>query len=88
MVEDRFVAYRELTGLGFVNPSTGKAFSRKHLLDMMKWGQWPQAIQISPNRIAWKLSDLTKHHASLPVAWSMRTRPVIRRGRELDEAAE
>jgi predicted DNA-binding transcriptional regulator AlpA len=88
MIEDRWVSYRDLTDLGFINPATGRAFSRKHLLDMMKWGQWPGAFQISPNRIAWKLSELTTRYASLPVAHSMRTRPLIRRRRELDEVAE
>jgi predicted DNA-binding transcriptional regulator AlpA len=61
-----------LAKLGFVNPQTGRAFSRKHLIDMMRRGQWPAAIQISPNRIAWRLSDLMRHAATRPIARSLR----------------
>jgi predicted DNA-binding transcriptional regulator AlpA len=68
---DRRVNYLELEELGFVNPSSGRAYSRKHLIDMMRRGQWPRATQISPNRIAWRLSELQRHFATLPVAKSV-----------------
>jgi predicted DNA-binding transcriptional regulator AlpA len=72
MPGDRLVSYFDLEGLGFVNPTTGRPYSRKHLGDMMRRGQWPKAIQVSPNRIAWRLSELMRHAATLPVARSVR----------------
>jgi hypothetical protein len=69
---DRLVSYFDLGEFGFVNPTTGKPYSRKHLGDLMRRGLWPKAIQVSPNRIAWRLSDLTRHAATRPIARSLR----------------
>jgi predicted DNA-binding transcriptional regulator AlpA len=63
---DPFVTYPELVNFG-VPP-----FSRKHLLDLQKRGQFPKAIELSPNRIAWKLSEIQSWRASRPVARSVR----------------
>jgi hypothetical protein len=72
MHEDRWVSYFDLADLGFVNPATGKPFSRKHLIDMQRRGEWPKATQISRNRIAWRLSELIEREATLPHARSVR----------------
>jgi predicted DNA-binding transcriptional regulator AlpA len=72
MPEDRLVSYFDLGPLGYVNPETNRAFSRKHLIDMMRRGQWPKALQVSPNRIAWRLSDLEAWKSNRPIARSLR----------------
>jgi len=77
--EDRWVSYFDLAELGFVNPSTGKAFSRKHLIDMMRRGDWPPATQVSANRIAWRMSQLLPRDAALPPARSLMGEPDPRR---------
>ena len=77
MTDDRWVSYFDLAGLGFINPQTGKAFSRKHLGDLMRRGEWPKAIQVSPNRIAWRLSQLREREATLPVARSLQAEPPV-----------
>jgi len=70
--EDPWVAYKDLEKHGFVNPDTKRPFSRKHLIDMQRGGLWPKATQISPNRVAWRLSELQRHDTSRPVARSVR----------------
>jgi predicted DNA-binding transcriptional regulator AlpA len=57
-----FVTYPELTNYGV------PAFSRKHLIDLQRRGQFPQARQLSPNRIAWLESEILEWVASRPVA--------------------
>ena len=71
MREDRWVSYFDLKEFGFVNPATGEPFSRVHLQRLMRRGAWPAAIQVSANRIAWKLSALQHHFATRPVAKSL-----------------
>jgi hypothetical protein len=71
VVEDPWISYFDLERLGFVNPQTGKAYSRKHIGDMMRRGEWPRATQVSSNRIAWRLSELRRREANLPVARSL-----------------
>jgi hypothetical protein len=63
---DRLIPYTGLEAAGFVNPSTGRAFTRKHLIDLMRLGRWPAAIQISSMRIAWSEQELREHYASRP----------------------
>jgi hypothetical protein len=63
---DVFVTYFELPQYGIPK------FTRKHLLDLQKRNQFPKAIELSPNRIAWKLSELLAWRASRPVARSVR----------------
>jgi hypothetical protein len=69
---DRILGYRDLEPNGFVNPDTGKAYSRKHIADMMRRKTWPQAVQVSDNRIGWWESALSARYANLPVARSIR----------------
>jgi predicted DNA-binding transcriptional regulator AlpA len=56
-----YVTYPELRGLGV-------KFSRKHLLDLMRTGQFPQARQISKNRVAWIRGEILDYLANRPVA--------------------
>jgi predicted DNA-binding transcriptional regulator AlpA len=64
--DEVFITYPELTQHGI--PS----FTRKHLLDLQKRRQFPRAIELSPNRIAWRLSDLLAWRANRPLARSVR----------------
>ena|SRR5690242_14259933 len=57
-----FITYPELTNHGVPK------YSRKHLLQMMRTGDFPQSVQLSPNRVAWRKSDLDRWAASRPVA--------------------
>jgi predicted DNA-binding transcriptional regulator AlpA len=57
----RYVTYRELRRYG-IN------FSRKHLLDLMRAGKFPQARQLSANRVAWLLAEILAHCLTRPVA--------------------
>jgi predicted DNA-binding transcriptional regulator AlpA len=56
-----FVTYAELRGLGV-------KFSRKHLLDMMRGGHFPQARQLSANRVAWLRAEVLEYLVTRPVA--------------------
>jgi predicted DNA-binding transcriptional regulator AlpA len=38
---------------------------------MMRCGRFPAAVQLSPNRIAWRLSDLERWKEALPAARSV-----------------
>lgn len=55
---DVFVAYSDLAA------NVGIGFTRMHLRRLIDRGLFPQAYQVSPNRIAWKLSELTAWKAS------------------------
>lgn len=56
-----FVTYPELRDLGV-------RYSRKHLLDLMRDGQFPQARQMSANRIAWLRDEILDYLETRPVA--------------------
>jgi predicted DNA-binding transcriptional regulator AlpA len=58
----KFITYPELPDHGV------PAFTRKHLIDMQRRGQFPRARQLSPNRIAWLADEITEWVASRPVA--------------------
>jgi predicted DNA-binding transcriptional regulator AlpA len=62
MPDETFVAYPQLANYGVPR------YSRKHLLDLQRRGQFPRAVQLSPNRIAWRASELAQWCASRPVA--------------------
>jgi predicted DNA-binding transcriptional regulator AlpA len=62
MADEVFVTYPELQNHGVPE------YSRKHLLDMQRRGQFPRAVQLSPNRVAWRLSEINRWFASRPVA--------------------
>jgi hypothetical protein len=79
MSDDPWVSYFDFEKYGFVNPTTGKPYCRVHLGRMIRRSQWPKPTQVSPNRIAWRLSELKHHERQLEVA---------RAYREPSEAAE
>jgi hypothetical protein len=62
-----FVTYPELPRYG-VPP-----YSRVHLMRMMRRNQFPQQIQLSPNRVAWRLSDIVDWVSNRSL--SQKTRP-------------
>jgi predicted DNA-binding transcriptional regulator AlpA len=62
MPDEVFVTYPELPAYGIPK------YSRKHLLDMQRRGQFPRAIQLSPNRVAWTRSSLAEWCRSRPTA--------------------
>jgi predicted DNA-binding transcriptional regulator AlpA len=61
----RFVTYPELVNFGI-------PYSRKHLLDLQKRGDFPRALQLSPNRIAWDADQIQEWVSSRPVALAVR----------------
>jgi predicted DNA-binding transcriptional regulator AlpA len=58
--DDLFVSYEDLS------PKHGIDFTRVHLRRLMAKGQFPPAYQLSPNRVAWKLSELKVWKANRP----------------------
>jgi predicted DNA-binding transcriptional regulator AlpA len=46
----------------------GADYSRVHLRRLIERELFPPPIQLSPNRIAWRLSDLARWKATRPVA--------------------
>jgi hypothetical protein len=62
MPDEIFVIYSDLPNYGIPR------YSRKHLLDLMKRGQFPAAVQLSPNRVAWRASALQEWIASRPTS--------------------
>ena len=62
-----FVTYPELPRYG-VPP-----YSRVHLMRMMRRDQFPQQIQLSPNRVAWRVIDIVEWVSNRPL--SQKTRP-------------
>jgi hypothetical protein len=59
--EEVFVPYFSLRDHGVL-------FTRVHLRRFIERGLFPPAVQLSPNRVAWKLSDLTEWKATRPLA--------------------
>jgi predicted DNA-binding transcriptional regulator AlpA len=45
----------------------GIPYTRVHLRRLMKEGKFPLPVQISENRIAWRLGDLREWQANLPI---------------------
>ena len=66
MSNKRFITYPELPDYGVPQ------YSRKHLLDMQRRGQFPKAIQLSPNRVAWTEESVRIWVATRPVAHAVR----------------
>jgi predicted DNA-binding transcriptional regulator AlpA len=50
-VPNTFVTYPELAAYGI-------PYSRKHLIDLQKTGNFPKAVQLSARRIAWRIRDI------------------------------
>ena len=70
---DPWIAYSGLEENGFLlNPDTGKPYSYRHLLVLMRRGEAPLAAQFSPGRVGWRRSWLQKHDATRPIARSLR----------------
>jgi hypothetical protein len=63
-VSEVFVPYADLPAHG-INPPC-----RVHLTRQVRSGLFPAPVQISANRIAWRLSDLEQRKASRPIAKS------------------
>ena len=61
MSNNVFVTYDEL-------PSHGVPYTRVHLNRLMRKGLFPIAVQLSPNRIAWRVSDVEQWKANRPPA--------------------
>jgi predicted DNA-binding transcriptional regulator AlpA len=57
-----FVTYPQLPAYGV--PS----YSRVHLMRMMRRGQFPQQVQLSPNRVAWRVTDILEWVANRPLS--------------------
>jgi len=55
-----FVIYDELREFGI-------PFSRKHLLDLMRRSLFPQARQISANRVAWIRAEIEAYVSTRPI---------------------
>jgi prophage regulatory protein len=55
---DRLVPYPELVTV------LGLTYSRVHLGRLVKAGAFPRPVQVSPGRVAWRMSDLRAWLAS------------------------
>jgi prophage regulatory protein len=69
-VPEVFVSFAELPNYGVPK------YTRVHLYRLMRRGQFPKAIQLSPNRVAWTLSSLQVWVATRPIARSAEPRDV------------
>jgi Prophage CP4-57 regulatory protein (AlpA) len=74
-VQEYFVAYPDLPKHGI------PPYCRVHLGRMMRAGQFPAAVQISANRIAWRANELAEWVASRPVARAVVAPGVAPQGR-------
>jgi hypothetical protein len=66
MAGTKYVTYPELPDFGVPK------YSRKHLIDLQRRGQFPKARQLSPNRIAWDLNEIERWLVSRPVGKNYR----------------
>jgi len=62
-----FVTYPELPHYGVPR------YSRVHLTRMMRRKQFPQQVQLSPNRVAWRISDILEWVANRPLSQKIRS---------------
>jgi predicted DNA-binding transcriptional regulator AlpA len=53
----------------------GVPHSRKHLLDLMRKQLFPQARQLSANRVAWLRTEILDYVANRPISRVLRDRP-------------
>jgi hypothetical protein len=65
----KFVTYPELPDYGVPR------YSRKHLLDLQRRGQFPRALQLTPNRIGWDIDAIQLWVASRPIARAVAEAP-------------
>jgi prophage regulatory protein len=64
---DVFLTFDDLRTLGI-------GYSRVHLRRLMAAGQFPAAVQLSPNRIAWRQRDVIDWQQSRPMAGAARAK--------------
>jgi predicted DNA-binding transcriptional regulator AlpA len=62
-----FVSYPELPHYGV--PS----YTRVHLMRMMRSNQFPLQVQLSPNRVAWRVTDILAWVANRPLSQKARS---------------
>jgi predicted DNA-binding transcriptional regulator AlpA len=62
---DKFITYKDLPGCGIPQ------WSRVHMRRLMSKGLFPRPVMLSPNRVAWRLSDLNAWKTCRPVAPSV-----------------
>jgi Prophage CP4-57 regulatory protein (AlpA) len=60
--EEVFITYNQLPDHGLPR------YSRVHMRRLMARGLFPRPVMLSPNRIAWRKSDLAAWKASRPIA--------------------
>jgi prophage regulatory protein len=58
-VSDRLLSFPDLKAL------KGIRYTRQHLDRLEKAGQWPQRVQVGPNRVAWWESEVDERNANL-----------------------
>jgi hypothetical protein len=66
-----------------LGPDYGISYCRVHLRRLVDKQLFPAPVQVSPNRVAWRQSDLIRYQESLPLAWQSKSKPAPRR---LDDA--
>ena len=57
---------------GELNKTYGITYCRVHVNRLMERGEFPMAIKLSPNRIAWRAQEIEDWLASRPAARSVR----------------
>jgi prophage regulatory protein len=62
-LRDRLLSFKDL------KPEYDIPFGRVQIWRMAKRGQFPKPIQLSPNRSAWRQSDIEKWLAARPEAY-------------------
>jgi hypothetical protein len=62
VAQPAFVFFNDLPSFGVPR------YSRVHLYRLMRRGQFPPQVQISPNRVAWRLSAIIDWVASRPLS--------------------
>jgi hypothetical protein len=60
--DDSFITYDQLPNYGIPK------YSRVHIRRLMARGLFPRPVMLSPNRIAWRKSDVAAWKASRPIA--------------------
>ena len=68
-----FITFDELPAHGVPR------FSRVHILRLMRRGQFPMQVQLTPNRVAWRMTSIQEWVANRPTSTRVRL--------ETDEAA-
>jgi predicted DNA-binding transcriptional regulator AlpA len=59
-MSDRLLTFPDL------KPLKGIPYTRQHIDRLERAGQWPQRVQVGPNRVAWWESEIDERNANLP----------------------